>query len=216
MNLKINGQISRENWAKALKAEKMSHETKAALDKSFDEAEKLLQSEAKPKAVCRLVKISEVPTPGFSIKKHLDGCHSVIVMAVTLGMGVDNLIRRLQLTDMALAVIADSGATVLIEQLCDDFQKEAAAQTDGYTTSRFSPGYGDFPVTVQGEIVRIADAGRKIGLNVTSGSLMIPRKSVTALIGVADHPVKGRLATCSECVLRGKCSLRKEGKYCGD
>ena len=44
----------------------------------------------------------------------------------------------------------------------------------------------------------------------------VPRKSVTALIGISDHPVTGRLATCGECVLREKCTLRKEGKFCGD
>jgi hypothetical protein len=47
-------------------------------------------------------------------------------------------------------------------------------------------------------------------------SLMIPRKSVSALIGLADHPVKGKLATCNECVLKEKCLLRKEGKFCGN
>ena len=216
MNLEIDGQISREGWLKALHSEKVNHEMRESLDKSFDEAERLLFCAAKPKGVYRIVKISDIPLHGVSIKKHLEGCHSVIVVAVTLGSGVDNLIRRLQVTDMVLAVVADSGASVLIEQLCDDFQEKTKYEINGYMTPRFSPGYGDFPMTVQREIIRIADAGRKIGLNVTSGGLMIPRKSVTALIGVADHPVKGRLATCSECVLREKCILRKEGKFCGN
>lgn len=45
---------------------------------------------------------------------------------------------------------------------------------------------------------------------------MIPRKSITAVLGISDHPVKGKLATCNECVLRDKCELRKEGGFCGD
>ena len=137
-------------------------------------------------------------------------------MAVTLGIGVDNIIRKAQVTDMALAVMLDSGASVLVEQLCDDFERYIDERVDGYTTGRFSPGYGDSPLELQKTVVSYVDGGRRIGLNVTASNLLVPRKSVTALIGVAEHPVEGRLATCDECVLREKCRLRKEGKFCGD
>ena len=144
---------------------------------------------------------------GFSLKKHLEGCHKVIVMALTLGIGTDNLIRKLQVTDMAKAVMADSGASVLVECLCDKYEEHIKSVTDGY---------GDCPLEMQKSVISYVDGQRKIGLNVTANFLMIPRKSVTAIIGVADHPVKGRLATCGECVLREKCTLRREGKFCGD
>ena len=143
-------------------------------------------------------------------------------MAVTLGVGVDQLLRKTQVTDMALAVIIDSGASVLIEQLADDFQEEivkkpeASDRNNTFTTPRFSPGYGDWPITEQARIVRLLDGQRQIGLNITKDSLMIPRKSITAVIGISDHPVKGCLATCDECVLQDKCLLKKEGKFCGD
>ena len=104
----------------------------------------------------------------------------------------------------------------MIEQVCDAFQKTINDAVDGYTTSRFSPGYGDFPIEVQPDMIRYIDGQRKIGLNVTSNNLLVPRKSVTAVIGVSDRPVRGSLATCAECVLRDKCDLRKEGKLCGD
>jgi hypothetical protein len=44
---------------------------------------------------------------------------------------------------------------------------------------------------------------------------MIPRKSITAIIGISDKPVSGYLAVCSECALRDKCELRKTGRICG-
>ena len=115
---------------------------------------------------------------------------------------------------MAKAVIIDCGASVLIEQLADEFQAEI--NVGPFTTPRFSPGYGDWSITEQARIIRLLDGQRQIGLNVTKDSLMIPRKSITAVIGIADHPVKGCLATCTECVLKDKCELRKEGKFCGD
>ncbi len=232
MNIEITRSIDREAWLTALHA-KGSADSRLA--EQMDEAERLLKEAARPKAVYRPV---EIPTiikddgsdnsgkksaeGSLSIKKHLEGCNRAVLMAVTLGVGVDQLLRKTQVTDMALAVIIDSGASVLIEQLADDFQEEivkkpdASDQNDTFTTPRFSPGYGDWPITEQARIVRLLDGQRQIGLNVTKDSLMVPRKSITAVIGIADHPVKGCLATCDECVLRDKCLLKKEGKFCGD
>ena len=224
MNIEITRSIDREAWLKALHA-KGSADSRLA--EQMDEAERLLEETARPKAVYRPAEISTIIKDGdpdnsgkeqaaasLSIKKHLEGCNRAVLMAVTLGVGVDQLLRKTQVTDMALAVILDTGASVLIEQLADDFEKEIEAGP--FTTPRFSPGYGDWPITEQARIVRLLDGQRQIGLNVTKDSLMVPRKSITAVIGIADHPVKGCLATCDECVLRDKCLLKKEGKFCGD
>ena len=232
MNIEITCSIDRNAWLTALHAK---GSTDSRLAEQMDEAERLLKEAARPKAVYRPVEISTIIKDGgpddsdkesaegsLSIKKHLEGCNKAVLMAVTLGVGVDQLLRKTQVTDMALAVILDTGASVLIEQLADDFQEEivkkpdASDQNDTFTTPRFSPGYGDWPITEQARIVRLLDGQRQIGLNVTKDSLMIPRKSITAVIGIADHPVKGCLATCDECVLRDKCLLKKEGKFCGD
>ena len=224
MNIEITRSIDRKAWLTALHAK---GSTDSRLAEQMYEAERLLKEAARPKAVYRPVEISNVikdgerdnsgkePAEGsFSIKKHLEGCNKAVLMAVTLGVGVDQLLRKIQVTDMALAVIIDSGASVLIEQLADDFEK--VIEAGPFMTPRFSPGYGDWPITEQARIVRLLDGQRQIGLNVTKDSLMIPRKSITAVIGIADHPVKGCLATCDECVLRDKCLLKKEGKFCGD
>ena len=58
------------------------------------------------------------------------------------------------------------------------------------------------------------DTARRAGLCVTDTNLMTPRKSVTAILGVSDHPVKGHLAGCGHCVLRTRCEYRKRGKTC--
>ncbi len=227
MNLEITRHIDRDAWLTALHAK---GSTDSHLVEQMDEAEKLLKAAARSKAVYRLIERSVILPDdaqkndvdgsyevSISIKKHLEGCHKAVLMAITLGADVDQLLRRIQITDMAMAVILDTGASVLIEQLADDFQEYIGRQMSGcYMTSRFSPGYGDWSITEQSHIVRLLDGQRQIGLNVTKDSLMIPRKSITAVIGIADHPVKGCLATCDECVLRDKCQLKKEGKFCGD
>lgn len=216
--------INREEWLKALH---VKGEAGDMLASQMDEAEKLLMDAAVPRKIYRIMQRAELRLSGVSIERHLEDCEKVAVMAATLGIGVDNLIRRYQVKDMAMAVILDAGASVYIEQVCDGFEAEIgdALGADGcgnneaaplFMTPRFSPGYGDYPITEQKYILSLVDAPRRIGLNATADSLMIPRKSVSALIGLADHPVKGKLATCSECVLREKCLLRKEGKFCGN
>ncbi|HIU26254.1 MAG TPA: methionine synthase [Candidatus Copromorpha excrementigallinarum] len=213
MNIEVREKLSRDKWLAALgfkgKADK-------DLEERLSRCEADLLAAARPKGIYRIMKRDDVRTEGLSVKRHLEGCDQVAVMAVTLGIGVDNLIRKAQVTDMLTAVILDTGASVMIEQACDAFEDEIKKNTEKFTTSRFSPGYGDFPIEVQADMVRYVDGQRKIGLNVTGSSLMIPRKSVTAVIGLSEHPVKGRLASCNECVLRDKCILRKEGRFCGD
>jgi len=224
--------IDRKQWLAALHVkiavDDMSEDAAerkadAMLNGQMGQAEGLLLAAAKPKGIYRVMDREKVHTEGFSIEKHLEGCHQVILMAATLGAEVDALLRKMQVSDMAMAVIIDAGASVMVEQICDAFQKEIEKEIRHadqgavlHFTSRFSPGYGDYPVNEQRRILQYMEAQKKIGLHVTRDSLMIPRKSVTALIGAADHPVTGHRAGCRECLLKEKCILRKEGKFCGD
>ena len=155
--------------------------------------------------------------PGEDVHKHLKGCGQAILLAVTLGPGVDAQIRRAGVGDIAAGVASDALGSALAEQTVDaaEAQLRQWAATEGkYLTGRFSPGYGDWDIAVQPLVAAALDTVRKAGLCVTDTNLMTPRKSVTALLGVSDHPVKGQLAGCGHCVLRTRCEYRKRGKTC--
>ena len=199
MDIRTENKINLKAWLEALGMKEIPDEK---IMSEIRKVEQMIISAVSPKAIYRIMEPSELRLEGKSIKRHLSGCQKIVVMGATLGAGADHLIRRLQITDMTEAVIADCGASVLIEQVCDAFQKTINDAVDGYTTSRFSPGYGDFPIEVQPDMIRYIDGQRKIGLNVTSNNLLVPRKSVTAVIGVSDRPVRGSLATCAECAQR--------------
>ena len=92
--------------------------------------------------------------------------------------------------------------------------RQWAAKEGKYLTGRFSPGYGDWDIAVQPLVANALDTVRRAGLCVTDPNLMTPRKSVTAILGVSGHPVKGKLAGCGHCVLRTRCEYRKRGKTC--
>lgn len=155
---------------------------------------------------------------GRDIARHLAGCHAVLLMASTLGAGVDALLRAAAAGDVARSVVLDAAASVAAEAAAAAAEEAAAAalcRAGEYRTGRFSPGYGDLPITGQRAWVTLLDAPRAIGLAATREAILTPRKSVTALVGVADHPVRGRLAGCACCALKEKCELRKRGTPCG-
>lgn len=153
---------------------------------------------------------------GDDIKKHLAGCSSVIVFAATLGAEVDKYIKRCQVTDIASAMIADAVASAFIEKYCMECDECLAENfSPSYLTWRFSPGYGDFPIELQGEILRLADAERRLGLFATESSMLVPFKSVTAIIGVSAFSVSKENQNCATCHIKDTCVFRKEGDHCG-
>ncbi len=152
--------------------------------------------------------------PGKDIKKHLQNCKKIVLLAVTLGIEADNLIRVTEAESMSGALTLDAIATELTEQLCNHAEDEILqlVQKDNlFLTSRFSPGYGDLPITLQKPISEILDTPRKIGLTVTEHALMIPRKSVTAILGITEAPCQKSTHNCTVCSLKGQCRFQKEG-----
>ena len=154
---------------------------------------------------------------GSDIQRHLAGCTEAVLLAVTLGPGADAQIRRAGVGDVAAGAASDALASVLAEQAADaaEARLRALAAAEGmYLTGRYSPGYGDWPIGVQPRIAALLDTPRRIGLCVTGTCLMLPRKSITAALGLSRTPVTGRRAGCAHCVLRDKCEYRKRGETC--
>ena len=99
--------------------------------------------------------------------------------------------------------------TERVEAAADD--TEAMLREEGLIlTPRFSPGYGDIPLSVQTDLFRVLDCPRRIGLTLTSSLLMSPAKSVTAFIGVRGSGEA--LPSASPCSLCSQtdCTFRRD------
>ena len=70
------------------------------------------------------------------------------------------------------------------------------------------------PLSDQRVLFRVLDVSRRIGVSLSESALMIPQKSVTALIGVSDRPQEKRARGCASCGMSENCPYRKEGKSC--
>jgi hypothetical protein len=163
--------------------------------------------------------IEVVNTPlmltGGSAKAHLKGCTKAVMLAATLGIEADKLIKRYQIRDLTGALASDSLASAAIEQVCNLAEEEIRDKVSPlYMTWRFSPGYGDLPLDLQHTFLQVLQAQKRIGLTVTDSLIMLPSKSVTAIIGLSEKPIEKRRQGCAVCNLNKTCQFRKRGDRC--
>lgn len=143
---------------------------------------------------------------------HLQGCSEVFLFAMTLGAGIDSLIRRYSLTEMPLVPVLQACSAAYTEECADVAQREIeqiARAENLYLRPRYSPGYGDFKLEYQKFLFAALDISKKIGVSLTDDCLMIPFKSVTAIIGLSPDPSLCHVGKCMTCTA-ADCPFRKE------
>ena len=145
-----------------------------------------------------------------SLSGHLGYCRRIALLAVTLGASVDMLIRKYSVQDMGKTLIAQSVCAAMIESYCDNTEKELLQLNELkglYPVTRYSPGYGDFDIAFQKDILKLLGTPR-IGLSLTDGFMLIPSKSITAIIGFSEEKRK-IAAKCGSCDDKD-CGFREE------
>lgn len=154
---------------------------------------------------------------GKDIIRHLEKSNRCCVMAATLGSEVDRKILYYEKVNMTKAVILDACATTAIEEYCDFIENEVkkVVEKDKLNINwRYSPGYGDLDISIQRDLLKSLDAEKIIGLTVSSHNILIPRKSVTAIIGIIPKEVIVKKKSCNQCNKFDSCKFRKIGEIC--
>ena len=158
---------------------------------------------------------SGVTLTGGLAGKMLQSCSAAVLLCCTLGMEFERRLHALERRDMGEAVILDACGSAWVESGCDAAEAEIAARFPGrYLTDRFSPGYGDLPLSLQPAVLAALDAGKRLGIHLSDSFLMTPSKSVTAVLGVSDEPQPARVRGCGSCVMNKTCDYRKGGTTC--
>lgn len=137
-----------------------------------------------------------------NLSKNLKGCSKAVVFGATLGAGVDMLMKRYSLTNMAKTVVLQACAAAMLEEYCDEEQNKIAEELEKehmYLRPRFSPGYGDYSILHQEDILRMLDTAKTIGLTMTESYMLTPTKSVTAVIGISTTKEPCHIKGCEEC-----------------
>ena len=124
------------------------------------------------------------------IINYLAGTTQVVVIALTIGQKLENkvsdyFINGEYTSGLLLDAAGSAAVEVAADQVCDFIKRQAALQ--GYLAlPRFSPGYGDWDITVQPIILALANA-HEINLAATDSCMLQPRKSITAVIGLTAN-----------------------------
>ena len=205
-------ELSRSEAKRYLGGSKIELDEK--MNELFESCEKQVISTAKP---AYLYKVIDLPNDelfiGNDVKNHLNGCEKAVLICATLGAGVDALLRTCGHRSAADLVMAQAVSTALVETYCDECEQKMLQEPAvcGETLRmRFSPGYGDLPLETQRPLLAALDAARRAGITLSETMLMMPSKSVSAIIGVG--PGAGRTAPrdCRRCG-KADCAFRAEG-----
>ncbi|WP_305303067.1 vitamin B12 dependent-methionine synthase activation domain-containing protein [Romboutsia ilealis] len=163
-------------------------------------------------------KDSNISIKSKDLCKLLDSCRQCIVLSATLGIDIEKQIKINSYSNLTKSIIIDACATTAIEEFCDILQsniEEKLRKEGKYITNRYSPGYGDLPIHINEDIINLLNTSKKIGLTITKDKIMIPRKSVIAIIGITENKKTYKQKSCSECSNYNTCKYKKEGDNYG-
>lgn len=155
---------------------------------------------AKPQAVWRDGRITErrdyvlviddgaLTIDSAYISQGLAECEKITAMALTLGPDLPEAAsKQLNTGEMYRGIIADLLGSYGVEHLAEDFctyLSQRALPQGLYATLRYSPGYGDWALDGQKDLMAYL-AHPKLPITLTESSMLEPVKSITALIGWA-------------------------------
>lgn len=155
---------------------------------------------------------------GNSIKNHLSTAVYISILCVTIGGIIEEKVTEyFTKGEYTKGLLLDAAGTTAVEAAADQVCQMIAQHANKLgcqTTFRFSPGYGDWNVTIQPVILDLSDA-QEINVSATLSAMLTPRKSITAVIGFTPYHADINLPqtcikdTCLSCN-QINCLARKE------
>lgn len=129
-----------------------------------------------------------VTLKSMSLSRLLSNSMDVVLMAATVGQNiVDRVMDEIKNKDAALGVILDAVASetadAALDWMVDFINKMIRREGKKLTGMRYSPGYGDLPLSNQRLIFDVLNLER-LGISITERYMLVPEKSVIAIAGV--------------------------------
>ena len=124
------------------------------------------------------------------IARLLERCEKAVIFALTIGNHLEEMVAYLAENGLMLqATVLDaigSGAAEQLAVFVEDRIRKIAIPQGLSTSRRFSPGYCDWDVSQQEMVFKVMN-GNSAGVRLTEEYLMLPRKSISGIIGLSDH-----------------------------
>ena len=144
---------------------------------------------------------------GGLLAQHMGGAQEVVIVLCTVGEALERRAAEVFKEDavygLALDGVGSAGVEALANAACALFEGEATDK-DYQVTIPLSPGMVGWPVEQgQPQIFDLLDAG-EIGVRLTESMMMVPRKSLTFVLGIGRELIAGG-RTCDYCILKETC-----------
>ena len=217
-------EVNRKEIERYLGYRRISPEAGDEVDRLIESCLENMQKSVSPKYIYKTFTIewdgedcsfSEIKVKKGNLTKNLKGCDEIVMMAVTLGPSPDMLVRRSELRNTLESYVYQAVGAAMAEAWCEKINEKIRLEAEArglYTRPRFSPGYGDFPLEVQRSFERILNMPKTIGVSLSDSLLMVPTKSITAVIGLSKQQVDCHKMGCEECSMSGTCEYSRTEK----
>lgn len=154
----------------------------------------------------RVILENDARLTGPLVTRHLAGAQRLIAVICTIGSELENTVSRLlgedSLYALALDGLGNAAVEILSQQICAHLGVQT--QTEALTASTpLSPGSPEWPVEIgQEEIFALLEPS-KAGVTLTSGGMMVPKKSMSFVVGIG--PDMSQTGLCTMCSLSETC-----------
>ena len=156
--------------------------------------------------------VGDIEIHSRDLYKNLRGCSEVCILAVTIGHAPDRFIKKAEVTEVGSSFFYQAIGAAMVEEYADHINsiiRDEVASRSLYTRPRYSPGYGDFAIEHQRDIAAFLNMSKLIGISLTDACLMVPTKSITAVIGLSTEDSRCPIAGCESCNLHDSCAFRR-------
>lgn len=130
---------------------------------------------------------NQITIKSNSLIKFLKESKKIVIMGITGGIEIMDIINKYQNENMAKAVVFDAAAGEIVDSGFDYIMsllnRELLRSSNKLFQKRFSPGYGDLSLSVQKDFYNLLKM-EQLGVKLTPSFLLDPQKSVIALTGI--------------------------------
>lgn len=194
-------------------------EIHAAVERCLEEAKAL----ARPKAISAVKKIISFDSDSVTVEgtitfsgkrliSYIKGAKDLHLFLVTLGGEIESAASNWMSKGEALhGYLLDRMGSLAVESLAEateDRLREVYLAKDETVSMRLSPGYCDWPIEEQLLVAKALDFS-KADVRLTEKFMMVPRKSISAMVGVGPKDLfSKKVSQCVACD-REECDYRR-------
>lgn len=152
----------------------------------------------KPKCAYRILRRHDLAHSQYLY--HVD---TVVLCLVTIGSELEAAVEKHKLDgDLGRALVLDTYGSAAAEAAADAANaaiEHEVCEKGRYCSPRFSPGYACWDVKEQSWILPTLDS-EELGITLTEGYMMVPRKSVSFAVTIGDSPAESKHDhSCDKC-----------------